>query len=90
VSEQREVTLEFIAEQQHRILSEIRILRNDVDVLSASMRRIDNRYDQLRTRMETGFDADQRDARNPRRAPRYARPAGPVGCPRPQLEEERQ
>lgn len=55
MSEQRQVTLEFIAEQQHRILSEIRILRDDVDVLSASMRRIDNSYDRLQTRMETGF-----------------------------------
>jgi len=52
MSEQREVTLEFLAEQQHRILSEIRILRDDVDVLAASVRRIDNSYDRLDRRME--------------------------------------
>jgi hypothetical protein len=37
MSEQREVTLEFLAEQQQRILSEIQILRDDVDVLAASV-----------------------------------------------------
>jgi ElaB/YqjD/DUF883 family membrane-anchored ribosome-binding protein len=52
VSEQRQVTLEFLAEQQHRILSEIRILRDDVDVLAASMRPIDNSYDRLERRTE--------------------------------------
>ena len=52
MSEQREVTLEFLAEQQHRILSEIRILRDDVDVLAASVRRIDSSYDRLDRRME--------------------------------------
>ena len=49
------MTLEFLAEQQHSILSEIGILRDDVDVLSASMRRIDNGCDRLQTRMEIGF-----------------------------------
>ena len=52
MSEQRQVTLEFLAEQQHRILSEIRILRDDVDVLAASVRRIDNSYDRLERRIE--------------------------------------
>ncbi|MBV8335494.1 MAG: hypothetical protein JO358_08655 [Alphaproteobacteria bacterium] len=44
--------MEFLAEQQHRILSEIRILRDDVDVLAASIRWIDNSYDRLERRME--------------------------------------
>ena len=69
--EQRQVTPEFIAEQQHRILSEIRILRDDVDVLSASMRQIDNSYDRLQTRMETGFAtliSEMREVRAERRA----------------------
>ena len=52
MSEPRQVTLEFLAEQQHRTLSEIRILRDDVDVLAASVRRIDNSYDRLERRME--------------------------------------
>ena len=76
--EQRQVTLEFIAEQQHRILSEIGILRDDVDVLSASMRRIDNSYDRLQTRMETGFAtliSEMREVRAELRA--MHAPAGP-------------
>jgi chromosome segregation ATPase len=52
MSERRPVTLEFLAEQQHRVLSELRILRDDVDVLTASTRRIDNSYDRLDRRME--------------------------------------
>jgi hypothetical protein len=52
MSEQRQVTLEFLAEQQHRILSQIRILRDDVDVLAASVRPIDNSYDRLELRIE--------------------------------------
>ena len=41
------VTLEFIAGQLQRVLSEIRILRDDVDVLAAISRRLDNSYDRL-------------------------------------------
>jgi len=41
------VTLEFIAGQLQRVLSEIRILRYDVDVLAAISRRLDNSYDRL-------------------------------------------
>ena len=41
------VTLEFIAGQLQRVLSEIRILRYDVGVLSAISRRLDNSYDRL-------------------------------------------
>jgi hypothetical protein len=67
VSEQREVTLEFLAEQQHRILSEIRILRDDVDVLAASVRRIDSSYDRLDRRMEMVL-TELREMRAERRA----------------------
>ncbi len=41
------VTLEFIAGQLQRVLSELRILRDDVDVLAAISRRLDNSYDRL-------------------------------------------
>ena len=91
MSEQRQVTLEFIAEQRHRILSEIRILSDDIDVLSASMRRIDNSYDRLQTRMETGFAtliSEMREIRAELRAMRAQqdRTAARVHS----LEEERQ
>src|ERR1700730_16300734 len=51
MSEDRPITLEFIAAQLQRVLSEIRILRDDVDVLAATMRRLDNSYDQLVSEM---------------------------------------
>ena len=41
------VTLEFIAGQLQRVLSELQILRDDVDVLAAISRRLDNSYDRL-------------------------------------------
>jgi len=47
VSDTPPVTLEFIAGQLQRVLSEIRILRDDVDVLAAISRRLDNSYDRL-------------------------------------------
>ena len=47
MSEDRPITLEFIAAQLQRVLSEIRILRDDVDVLAATVRRLDNSYDRL-------------------------------------------
>jgi hypothetical protein len=47
--------VEFLAEQQHRILSQLRILRDDIDVLVASARRIDNSYDRLENRLESRF-----------------------------------
>ena len=42
MSEDRPITLEFIAAQLQRVLSELRILRDDVDVLAAITRRLDN------------------------------------------------
>ena len=41
------VNLEFIAGQLQRVLSELRILRDDIDVLAAIARRLDNSYDRL-------------------------------------------
>jgi len=49
MSEERPVTLEFIAAQLQRVLSEICILRDEVDVLDAAMRRVDNSYSRLET-----------------------------------------
>jgi prefoldin subunit 5 len=51
MSEDRPITLEFIAAQLQRVLSEIRILRDDVDVLAATVRRLDNSYDRLVSEM---------------------------------------
>ena len=51
MSEDRPVTLEFLAVQSQRVLTELRILRDDVDVLAATCRRIDNSFDRLETRL---------------------------------------
>jgi hypothetical protein len=42
MSEEHPVTLDFIAAQLQPVLAEIRILRDDVDVLAAIVRRLDN------------------------------------------------
>ena len=42
MSDERPITLEFIGAQLHRVLTELRILRDDVDVLAAIVRRLDN------------------------------------------------
>lgn len=42
MSEERPATLEFTASRDRRILSELRILRDDVDVLPTIVRRLDN------------------------------------------------
>jgi hypothetical protein len=41
----------FIAGQLQRVLSELRILRDDVDVVAATTRRLDNSYDRLVSEM---------------------------------------
>jgi hypothetical protein len=41
MSEDRPITLEFIAAQLQRVLAELRILRDDVDMLAAITRRLD-------------------------------------------------
>jgi len=47
MSEDRPVTLEFLAAQSQRVLAELRILRDHVDVLAATCPRIDNDFDRL-------------------------------------------
>jgi len=47
MSEDRPVTLEFIAAQLQRVLTELRILRDDVDVMAAIVRRLDNSVGRL-------------------------------------------
>jgi hypothetical protein len=42
MSEDRPITLEFIAAQLQRVLAELRILRDDVDVLAGIARRLDS------------------------------------------------
>ena len=42
MSDERPITLEFIGAQLNRVLTELRILRDDVDVLAAIVRRLDN------------------------------------------------
>ena len=42
MSDERPITLEFIGAQLHRVLTELRILRDDVDVLAAIVRRLYN------------------------------------------------
>jgi hypothetical protein len=57
MSEDRPVTLEFLAAQSQGVLAELRILRDDVDVLAATCRRIDNSLDR---RARAGFGLEQR------------------------------
>jgi prefoldin subunit 5 len=64
VSEDRPVTLEFLAAQSQRVLSELRTLRDDVDVLAATCRRIDNSFD----RLEANLLAELREIRAELRA----------------------
>jgi hypothetical protein len=49
------VTLDFIAGQLQRVLSELRTLRDDVDVLSEIARRHDASFDRLEERLDTGL-----------------------------------
>lgn len=67
MSEDRPVTLDFLAAQSQRVLTELRILRDDVDVLAATMRRIDNNYDRLENRMDM-LIAEMREVRQELRA----------------------
>jgi hypothetical protein len=55
MSEDRPVTLEFLAAQSQRVLAELRILRDHVDVLAATCPRIDNSFDRLETRLLAEF-----------------------------------
>jgi hypothetical protein len=43
----RPVTLEFIAVQLQRVLTELRVLRDDVDVMAVIVRRLDNSVGRL-------------------------------------------
>ena len=52
MSEERPVTLEFIAAQLQRVLAELRTLRDDVDVLTEIVRRHDAGFDRLEAQLE--------------------------------------
>ncbi len=67
MSEERAITLEFLAAQSQRVLTELRIIRDDVDVLAATMGRIDNNYDRLENRMDM-LIAEMREVRQELRA----------------------
>jgi len=62
MSEDRPVTLEFIAAQLQRVLSEIRILRDDVDVLAAIVRRLDNNQAHMLDELRAMHGQQQRTA----------------------------
>jgi hypothetical protein len=47
VSEREPVTLEFLARQQDRMLAELASLRDDVNVLTAIVQRLDNSHTRL-------------------------------------------
>jgi hypothetical protein len=49
MSEREPVTLEFLARQQDRMLSELASLRDDVNVLTAIVQRLDNSHTRLLT-----------------------------------------
>jgi hypothetical protein len=46
-----EVTLQFLAEQQERILTELGSLRDDMGVVSATTLRLDNTIERLRAEL---------------------------------------
>ena len=46
MSEREPVTLEFLARQQDRMLAELASLRDDVNVLTAIVQRLDNSHTQ--------------------------------------------
>jgi hypothetical protein len=48
-----EVTLDFLAQQQARILTEMRTLRNDMDMLIRIVTRLDTTVDALREDIRT-------------------------------------
>ena len=48
-----EVTLEFLGQQQERILAELRTLRNDMDMLIRIVTRLDTTVDALREDIRT-------------------------------------
>lgn len=48
-----EVTLGFLAQQQERILAELRTLRNDMDMLIRIVTRLDTTVDALREDIRT-------------------------------------
>jgi hypothetical protein len=47
MSEREPVTLKFLTRQQHRMLAELASLRDDVNVLTAIVQRLDNSYSLL-------------------------------------------
>ena len=47
MSEREPVTLEFLARQQDRMLAELASLRDDVNVLTAIVQRLDNSHTRL-------------------------------------------
>jgi hypothetical protein len=47
MSEREPVTLEFLARQQDRLLAELASLRDDVNVLTAIVQRLDNSHTRL-------------------------------------------
>jgi hypothetical protein len=51
MSEERPIMLEFIAGPLQRVLSGLRILRDDVDVVAVTARPLDNSYDRLVSEM---------------------------------------
>jgi len=62
MSEDRPVTLEFTAAQLQRVLAELRILRDDVDVLAAITRRLDNNHAMMLDELRAMHNQQQRTA----------------------------
>jgi hypothetical protein len=62
MSDERPATLEFIPSQNQRILSELRILRDDVDVLAAIVRRLDNNQAMMLDELRATHAQQQRTA----------------------------
>jgi len=67
MSEEHPETPKFISEQLQRVLSEIRIMRDDLDVVAATVRRLDNSYDRLDAAMQM-LRSEMREIREELRA----------------------
>jgi hypothetical protein len=54
------VTLEFLAEQMRRVQADVRVLRDDMDVVAAIVRRLDNSVGLLLDELRAMHNQQQR------------------------------
>ena len=72
MSERERVTLEFLARQQDRMLAELASLRDDANVLTAIVQRLDNSHTRLLTEIRATHSQVSRYGEQLRRLERLA------------------